>query len=209
MRNHACSNETRRYSSPCSWILVFVGFLFTGSPSPANAIEIQKLPVPKQPSTGAVVQPTFRPDLTVSYLSNPPASSPPGNAFRVTATTYNIIGSATAPAGTITRIYLSRTLTLGDGDDILLRPHLLDHARQLVDVALPGGASHTDNWIVIVPETTPVGISYHMAACADNDGRVQEANEANNCRFATTMVAVGWADLTVVRISEPNWLLAF
>src|SRR4029077_1145345 len=69
---------------------------------------------------------------------------------------------------------------------------------------LDGAPSHTATATVTIPATTPPN-SYFLLACADDQGRVAESNESNNCLAAAGTVTVARPDLaeTAVTANPP------
>jgi glucose/arabinose dehydrogenase/subtilase family serine protease len=120
-----------------------------------------------------------RPDLIVYSLTNPPATTAPGQSFTVTDLTRND-GNYNAAAST-TRFFLSMDATKDAGDI------LLGGTRSIPSLAPLASSSGTKT--VTVPTTTPVG-SYRLLACADDLNKVTETQESNNCSAAATLVTV-------------------
>jgi subtilase family serine protease len=130
-------------------------------------------------------------DLTVTAVSNPPASVPQGGSFPVTDTVKNQ-GVGTAGVSTV-RYYLS-TDTLKGGDT------LLAGARSVGTLVAQGISTGTVT--VTVPSGMALG-TYRVLACADDLKTVAESSEANNCSASATPVQVTGPDLTVTAVSDP------
>ena len=132
-------------------------------------------------------------DLAVTAVSNPPAAASPGGSFAITETTTNVgpvmVGSST------TRYVLSLD-AVRSADDIVIGARGLG--------ALGSGVFSTGTAIATVPLGTPTAV-YVLLACADDTNQTVEANEANNCKAATTTVSVAppTADLVVTALSNP------
>ena len=137
-----------------------------------------------------------RPDLVeASVTMNPPAPvRAPGTTFSVTDTVQNT--STVRSDASTTRYYLSLD-EVKSADDILLTGTHPAHG-------LDGGASHTATATVTIPATTPPN-SYFLLACADDQSRVAESNESNNCLAAAGTVTVARPDLaeTAVTTNPP------
>ena len=145
-------------------------------------------------STGSVQVTVPTPDLAVTSVDDPSATTLVGSNFRVTDITRNV-GAASAGAST-TRFYLS-----------------LDQARSADDVLLTGsrdipalaaGSSSSDTVTVFIPSGTAAG-TYYLLACADDLGVIAESNESNNCvaSIHTTNLSLPTADLAVTTVSDP------
>jgi subtilisin family serine protease len=133
-------------------------------------------------------------DLTVTAVSNPPATAFTGGTFSVTDTTTNT-GSTTTP-GSTTRYYLSTDATKSVGDTLLGGSRAVPALAQ--GVASSGTAS------VTIPASTPSG-SYRLLACADDTSSLGETDEANNC-FASSgavQVTAPQPDLVVTSLEDP------
>ncbi|HEU5193710.1 MAG TPA: CARDB domain-containing protein, partial [Methylomirabilota bacterium] len=132
-------------------------------------------------------------DVAVTSVSNPPAAAYTGDALSVTDTTANL-GTTSTPL-TTTRHYLS-TDTVKSAGDVVLGSRAIG--------ALVAGAASTGTVSVTVPTTTPPG-SYYVLACADDGGALVEADESNNCRASTTLVALSPRppDLVVTSVEDP------
>ena len=106
------------------------------------------------------------------------------------------------PAGaSVTRYYLSATPAKTASS------HLLNGTRKIPNLTV--NAVSTGSVTVTVPASTSTG-TYHVLACANDTGTVIESNRANNCKAATTMLAVHkGADLieTVASISISSALV--
>jgi len=101
MRYHASSYGTRRAFVAAVVVLGFVGFLFTGSPPFANAIELQKLQ--KAPATK--LPPGYGVALYVSSVSSSTSGAILGGQIQVTDTTTNL-GTLASGTPSYTRYYL-------------------------------------------------------------------------------------------------------
>ncbi len=132
------------------------------------------------------------PDLVVQAVSATPQAVAPGAAFKVTDTTRNLSALA-APAST-TRYYLS-----------------VDRIRDLTDVALSGSravatlsarGSSTGTMTVSAAAATPLG-TYFVLACADDQRKVSETDDTNNCGASTAAVTLARPDLITTSLSDP------
>jgi subtilase family serine protease len=132
------------------------------------------------------------PDLTVTAVSDPPASAPRGGTFAVTDTVANQT-AATASASSV-RYYLSLDTVKGTGDWLLT-------GTRSAGVLGPQGTS-SGTVTVTVPMTVTLA-TYFLLACADDLGQVTESSETNNCLPSVTTVQVTGADLTVTAVSDP------
>jgi subtilase family serine protease len=143
-----------------------------------------------------VLQPVFsagRPDLVVTALSDPPAQHDDDSTWEVTDTTANHGDSAAAVS--VTRFHLSPTPALGAGAIEL-------SAGRSVPGLAPG-ASSSGTTTVVVPNRIPGG-TYHLVACADGTGTVDETDDTNNCRASIRSVEVtGAPDLVVTEVANP------
>ncbi len=119
------------------------------------------------------------PDLVVSSLDNPPASVVAGGTFTMTSTTTNQGSGPASHSATLHYLSVDNTITSAD-------------------VAVPGtygfeglaaGDSLTLTTTITIPTTVVPG-TYFFAACADGFLEVDESDETNNCRVATTMLVV-------------------
>ena len=119
------------------------------------------------------------PDLVVTAISEPPTDTVVGGKFAITDTTANV-GNVTAVA-TATRYYLSLD-TAKSADDVVFAT-----ARSVV--SLGPGASSSGSRTVTVPLGTGLG-SYYVLACGDQQLKVAERDEANNCRASSAQVTV-------------------
>jgi Bacterial Ig domain/CARDB len=128
-------------------------------------------------SAGA--KPPPKPDLVVSSLSKPPATLRRGVTFKVTDTTKNA-GAAKA-AKSSTAYYLSLDARRGPGDRRL-------SPRRAIPGLLKGKLSR-GSAKPLVPAQMPRG-SYFLLACADDQAKVRESKENNNCRASTTKAVV-------------------
>ena len=119
------------------------------------------------------------PDLRETSVSNPPASSHPGQSFSVTDTVQNF--GAVAAGTSTTRYYLSTDTAKGSGDILLTGTRSI--------AALNAGATSTGSVTVTIPSGAAPG-TYRLLACADDQSVVAETSEGNNCRASTGSVAV-------------------
>jgi subtilase family serine protease len=131
------------------------------------------------------------PDLTVTAVSNPPASVPQGGSFQVTDTVAN---QAVGTAGVSTARYYLSTDTLKGGDTLLT-------GTRSVGTLVAQGIS-TGTVTITVPSGMALG-TYYVLACADDLNTVAETSEANNCSASATTVQVTGPDLTVTVVSDP------
>src|SRR5262245_40899193 len=127
---------------------------------------------------GAIVT-VGRPDLIVNAVSAPPATAVPGGKFSVTSTTQNL--GAVVSGSSSTRFYLSLNRTKDAGDK------LLSGSRATAGPA--PGASQSGTVVVTIPTSTPLN-TYFLLACADDQSKVVEINETNNCTASATPVTV-------------------
>ena len=137
----------------------------------------------------------LKPDMTVTAVSSPPATTYAGGGFSVTDTTANE-GFTTATT-TVTRYYLSADIQKS-GDDILLVG-----AREIL--SLVGQATMPGTELVALPESAAEG-PYFLVACADDLLVVTERDEANNCAASTEKTMVSSekrSDLQISGVSEP------
>src|SRR6185436_3855899 len=125
-------------------------------------------------------------------VSSPPATAVPGTGFNVTDTVQN--GGNAVGAASTTRYFLSLD-GLKDAGDVLLTG-----TRAVASLA--PGATATSTLKVTVPATA-ASATYRVLACADDLGKVPEANETNNCLAAAASVLVGWPDLLETIVSDP------
>jgi len=130
-------------------------------------------------------------DLTVTAVSNPPASVPQGGSFQVTDTVKN---QAVGTAGVSTARYYLSTDTLKGSDTLLA-------GTRSVGTLVAQGIS-TGTVTITVPSGMALG-PYHVLACADDLNTVAETSEANNCSASATTVQVTGPDLTVTAVSDP------
>jgi hypothetical protein len=120
-----------------------------------------------------------QPNLVVSSVRTPPTQVRRGATFTGANTTRNV-GTLAAPASR-DRYLLSRDKAR-DGADVALAP------RRAVGPLAPNEQSF-GSVAVKVPSTTATGL-YWLLVCADDTGLVAEANEADNCRTATTQLRI-------------------
>ena len=142
------------------------------------------------------------PDLIVSSVGNPPATSAGGGGFVANDVVTNQ-GTASA-GGSMTRFYLSLN-TQWDAGDIQLS------GSRLLDTLAVGGTSGGSVGVTVPSSIT--GGAYYLLACADDTHQVSESNETNNCRASSTTVQVagppsapppaGGADLVVTELLNP------
>jgi subtilase family serine protease len=147
------------------------------------------------------IYPAVGPDLAVTAVGNPPASTAVGASFTASDTVTN---QGTSGAGSsTTRYYLSLNTQWDTGDA------RMTGSRPVGDVTAGSISSGTAS--VTVPSIATG--TYYLIACADDAGQVSESNEGNNCRAAATTVQVagtppppppaGGADLVVTEIANP------
>jgi CARDB protein len=128
------------------------------------------------------------PDLTITGLSNPPPTAPPGALFTVSDTTLN---NGPEPAAlSRNAYYLSAN---GTHRDIRLV-----NGRYVPEL-WPAQESFGDRSVKI-PATTPPGM-YWLMACADTDLQVAESDDTNNCRVADSRVTIGYPDLRQTNVN--------
>jgi subtilase family serine protease/subtilisin family serine protease len=134
-------------------------------------------------------------DLTVTGVSNPPATAFTGATFTVTDTTANS-GSTTTP-GSTTRYYLSTDMTKSVNDTLLSGSRAVP--------ALANGAASIGTASVTIPTSTPAG-SYRLLACADDTSSVGETDETNNCLASSGAIQVSapQPDLVVTSVEDPS-----
>jgi hypothetical protein len=123
-----------------------------------------------------------RADLMVTDLSDPPADAARGGSFSVTETVANHGRIGAGPS--MTRYYFSLDDRHAPGDRLLTGSRAVP--------ALDAGVSFPATpapVTVRIPASIPPG-SYFLVACADNQRRVLEGDETNNCRASTTRVVV-------------------
>jgi subtilase family serine protease len=132
------------------------------------------------------------PDLIVSAVGNPPATSAAGATFSITDTTKN--ASAVPAAASTTRYYLS-TDGARSADDLQIT------SSRYVG-ALSAGEASSGSRTITVPTSTADG-AYRVLACADDTLNVDESNEGNNCAASAGSVLVGTPDLVTVAVSAP------
>lgn len=145
---------------------------------------------------------TLKPDLTVSAVSEPPATLSEGGTFTVTDTTRN---TGKRQAGrTATRYYLSKDpkRSLAERRTSKANPRasltdiLLVGSRKVPALA-PGKSSKAPGSGVKVQ--VPVGVGagdYFLLACADDLGAVGESAEAPNCKASKHKRSVAQANPT-------------
>ncbi len=133
-----------------------------------------------------------QPDLVMTGLTGAPAAVAPGARFAVTDTVTNQ-GSVAADAS-LTRYYLAL------GPQKTAQSIALSGTRSVA--ALGPGVSVQATTQVTVPASAALA-EYHLLSCADDDGRVGESNETNNCAVAAARVSVGRPDLVVTALSNP------
>ena len=134
-------------------------------------------------SSSATFQVVNAADLVVSALAEPPTSVERGGDILVSDTTANTGG--VAAASSTTAYYLSSDNVAG-GDELLA-------SRDVPSLDAPAGlgdeSSASSPTFVTVPAEITAG-SYHLVACADADGEIDEHDETNNCRVSAEFVDV-------------------
>jgi subtilase family serine protease len=119
------------------------------------------------------------------------AVTAPGARVTVSDTTTN---SGNTAAGTsTTRYYLSLDALKNTGDIVLGYRSL---------AALEPSASSTGGGSLTVPNSVTLG-AYYLLACADDNSRVVESNEQNNCSASSATITVTKPDLVVTALSTP------
>jgi subtilase family serine protease len=132
------------------------------------------------------------PNLVVTVLNNPPATTTPGRFVTVSDTVQN---QSRIPAGpSRTQYYLSLDTVKGAGDKLL--------GGRAVP-ALGANATSAASLSLTIPTGMALG-TYYILACADDTHLVAETDEAGNCRASTTTVRVGRPDLTISAVSNPS-----
>lgn len=126
----------------------------------------------------------------MTAVANPPAQIVPGGKFSVTDTVHN--PSAVTAVASATRYYLSVDTIKDPGDQLL-------SGARLVDV-LTSGASSEGSRLVTVPAATAFA-TYRLLACADDQKKVPESDEGNNCLASTGSGEVGIPDLITTQVS--------
>ncbi|MDQ1521344.1 MAG: hypothetical protein QOI55_2417, partial [Actinomycetota bacterium] len=134
-----------------------------------------------------------RANLTVTSVSNPPASKTRGQTFSVIDTTSNSGRTATA-VNTQTRYYLSADTTKGSTD------RRLTGSRTVGPLAV--GANNTGAVTVTVPSNAVHG-SFYVLACSDDTAAVGEFSESDNCKASATKITILVPDLIVSAIGNP------
>jgi subtilase family serine protease len=140
-------------------------------------------------AAGAPVEIRY-PDLAATAVSTPPAALAPGSKVAVTDTVANL-GTVDAPASR-TRYYLSLDAVKDPADTLLT-------GARAVPILAPGGAS-TGTRSVTVPAGAPLG-TFRLLACADDQRKIAETNEANNCVASTGTLRVERPDLTTASVT--------
>ncbi|MGE5827844.1 MAG: CARDB domain-containing protein, partial [Micromonosporaceae bacterium] len=120
-----------------------------------------------------------RPDLTVSELSDPPASASRGGSMSLSDTVKN--DSLFSADASRVQYYLSLDGVSAVGGKLLTGYRPVE--------ALGPGATSAGTRSVIIPSTTTLG-SYFVLACADAASVVTESDEGNNCRASVAKVTV-------------------
>jgi len=133
-----------------------------------------------------------QPDLVVTSISSPPASSAAGATFSITDTTQN--ASAVAATASTTRYYLSADGVKSADDAQITSSRYVG--------SLAAGAASTGSRTITVPASTVDG-AYRVLACADDTMSVDESDESNNCAASAGSVVVGAPDLVTVSVSDP------
>ncbi len=123
-------------------------------------------------------------DLTVTSVSNPPASRKRGSSFNVTAKIKNK-GVGAADKGFTIGYYLSknRDKRINKEADIML----IDNA--IMSSLVAGASSTKKKFSVPIENDTPIG-KYYVKVCADNRNDIAETNEDNNCRASQEKIKV-------------------
>jgi aqualysin 1 len=137
------------------------------------------------------------PDLLVTSISSPPASSAVGATFSITDTTQN--ASAVAATASTTRYYLSADGVKSADDAQITSSRYVG--------SLAAGATSTGSRTITVPASTADG-AYRVLACADDTMSVDESDESNNCAASMGSVVVGAPDLVTVAVSDPPAIAA-
>lgn len=132
------------------------------------------------------------PDLAEVMVSAPRTGVPPGWTVPIGYKTANL-SPIPASRATVTKYYASTDFTVGNDLYLGERP---------VPSGLASGAESFGTHQLKIPANVPPGF-YHLLACSDGAGAMQETNEENNCRFDPQKMAVGLADLTVASLSNP------
>ena len=127
---------------------------------------------------------TPQPDLSVTALSNPPASARAGSVFTATSSVSNV-GAETAFSGSVLQYYLAGVSSVG-------RTKLTSQRSVAGNFAAGATLQFTDT--MVIPFTLAEG-SYRLQACADDTRFVPEVNETNNCRSSILVLVVGDPDL--------------
>jgi cysteine-rich repeat protein len=122
-------------------------------------------------------------DLTVTMVSNPPATAINGATFTMSDTTTNS-GSVNVGAS-VTRYFMS-------SDGIRPTPGSTFIGQRSVS-ALAAGANDSGSATVQIPSIAAG--TYFILACADKTNVVPEVNEGNNCAASGTTVVVSGPDL--------------
>jgi len=135
-----------------------------------------------------------RPNLQVNAVSNPPATTAPGASFFVSVTTKNAVSVETLVA-TATRFYLSANATKGSGDKLLT-------GTRTVPAGLKSPNTDSASMQVGVPSSTAPG-PYYLIACADDQKKITETDETDNCKASASPVQVGLPDLVVDAVTNP------
>jgi CARDB len=118
-------------------------------------------------------------NLVTKQVSAPPANPVRGQQFSLTATIANT-GKSTA-ATSVIGFYLSSDVNGGGGD---VR---LGQSRPLT--TLKAGASATSTTSLAIPMTTEPG-TWHVLACADDNLKVLESSETDNCHAAASTLTI-------------------
>jgi subtilase family serine protease len=168
--------------APLEWLAEGSGYLYgmTCCGGALNGGVVFRIRVPSLAS----------PDLIVTAVSDPPASSAPGRSFSVTDTTRN--DAKERAASSATSHYLSFT---GESADIKLA-----NSRYLLELGRFEESSGSVT--VMIPATAPVG-TYWLVSCADAKLQVAEGDDLNNCRASATTILLSRPDLTQSAISNP------
>jgi len=134
------------------------------------------------------------PELVETAASISGSSVVAGKSFVVDDTAKNQGDIAAGPS--VTRYYLSTTTTKTSAS------HLLGGNRQVP--ALAPHLSSAGSATVTVPKATAAG-NYHVLACANDTGKVVEAEKVNSCRAtAKTLAVTKPAGLPAVTLNTPH-----
>jgi hypothetical protein len=146
-------------------------------------------PTPVPPPPEPTPTPPAESDLTVTAVSDPPATLVPGVDFKIRDTTRN--DGPPVPA-TVTAYYLSLVPVMDDS--------ALPLARTREVPPLPRGGTSTVAIRTALAPGTPAG-AYFLIACADATG-VLPKPAPTSCKASETSVQVGIPDLIVTAIES-------